>query len=60
MSKPIIIQVKQVRLHGLDTYQVIVSGTLLSTYMSEQAAEDKKNRCIYAWNIERAGDRKRA
>ena len=49
----IVIEIKQVRDHGLDTYQVLINGTLMNTYMSMPFAEQKKRAYIKSWNNDR-------
>jgi len=49
----LIIEVKTVKSHGLEVWQVLVNGTLISTHMSEQMARTKLKACIKHWNTER-------
>ena len=51
----LVIEVKQVRTHGLESWQVLVNGTLLNTYLSEQMARTKLKQYIHAWNVEKIG-----
>lgn len=48
----LIIETKLVRQHGLDTYHVLVNGTLLNTFMSKEAAETKRQQLVWAWENE--------
>ena len=51
----LVIETKQVKAHGLEVWQVLVNGTLLATFMSEQMARTKVKQCLIAWNIEKIG-----
>lgn len=54
----LVIETKMIRKHGLDTYQVLVNGTLLNTFLSKEMAETKKRQVMHAWNIEKVGAKK--
>jgi hypothetical protein len=47
------IEIKSIKSHGLEVWNVIVNGTLLSTHMSEAMARTKLKACIKHWNTER-------
>ena len=51
----LVIETKQVKSHGLEVWQVLVNGTILNTYMSEQMARTKVKQCLIAWNVEKVG-----
>lgn len=54
----LVIKTRMVRSCGLETYQVLVNGTLLSTFMSKEAAEHKKHQLMHAWSVEKMGETK--
>ena len=54
----LVIETRMVRTHGLETYQVLVNGTLLNTFMSKAAADTKKMQVMYAWNVEKIQNKK--
>lgn len=51
----LVIETKQVKVHGLEVFEVRVNGSLLSTFMSEAQAKTKVKQCLHAWNIEKVG-----
>lgn len=54
----ITITVKPVAAGSFTMYAVIVNGTELKRWWSEEKANDHKKRCMIAWNIEKIGARK--
>lgn len=56
----LVIEVRSVKTHGLEVWQVLINGTLLNTYMSEQLARTKMKRYIHAWNVEKIAQKRRA
>jgi hypothetical protein len=60
MNMALVIEVRSVKSHGLETWQVLVNGTLLNTYMSEQMARTKLKHYIHAWNVEKLGQKRSA
>lgn len=50
-----IIEVKTVKSHGLETYQVVVNGTVLNTYLSKEMADFKVRCYLQAWNVDKIG-----
>lgn len=49
----IVIEVKHIKQHGLDCWQVKINGTLMNQYFSEEMAEHKKKQYLKAWNIDK-------
>jgi hypothetical protein len=54
----LVIETKMVKSCGLETYQVLVNGTLLNTFMSKEAADYKKKQVMHAWSVEKMGETK--
>lgn len=54
----LIIKTKMVKVHGLETWQVVINGTVLATFMSEQMARTKVKQCLIAWNVEKIQNQK--
>lgn len=50
--KPLIIEVKALRSHGLDVYRVLVNGSILNEYLSCELANAKARAYLQAWNKE--------
>lgn len=49
----LVIEVKMVRKQGLECWQVLVNGTLMNQYFSEEMANHKKKQYLKAWNIDK-------
>lgn len=50
--KPLIIEVRTSRSHGLEVYRVLVNGTVLNEYLSCELANAKARKYLQAWNQE--------
>ncbi|HYX38931.1 MAG TPA: hypothetical protein VE954_37980 [Oligoflexus sp.] len=48
--KPLVIEVKTFRSHGLDVYRVMVNGTMLNEYLSPELANSKARAYLRAWS----------
>ena len=49
----LVIQVKMIKQHGLECYQILINGTLMNQYFSKEMAEHKKKQYLRAWNIDK-------
>lgn len=50
--KPLIIEVRTSRSHGLEVYRVLVNGTMMNEYLSREMANAKARKYVQAWNRE--------
>jgi hypothetical protein len=50
--KPLIIEVRTSRSHGLEVYRVLVNGTIMNEYLSREMANAKARKYVQAWNHE--------
>lgn len=54
----LVIKIEATKSHGLEVWNVLVNGTLLSTHMSEGGARSKLKACLHAWNVEKIQTKK--